>query len=72
MPLRAVGSITIPASDGTVFDHGAFEPQTRRVFVAHTARHRLEVIDHGTFRHLASLDGFAGAAGVVADEGSVW
>jgi hypothetical protein len=47
MPLRAVGSITIPASDGTVFDHGAFEPQTRRVFVAHTARHRLEVIDHG-------------------------
>ncbi len=71
MPFRVVGVIGIPASEGTLFDHGAFEPQTRRVFVAHTARHRLEVIDHGNFRHLASLDGFAGAAGVVADKGSV-
>jgi DNA-binding beta-propeller fold protein YncE len=71
MSFRTVGVIQIPESEGTLFDHGAFEPRTRRVFAAHTARDRLEVIDHETLRHLASLDGFAGAAGVVADEGSV-
>jgi hypothetical protein len=39
--------------------------------VAHTARDRIEVIDHDTSRHLATLHGFSEAAGVVADEGQV-
>ena len=63
MSLRPVRTIEIPGSDGSAFDHGAFEPKTGRVFVAHTARHHLDVIDHGTFRHITTLDGFPGAAG---------
>jgi DNA-binding beta-propeller fold protein YncE len=71
MSLVSAGTIEIPDSSFTAFDHGAFEPQTRRVFVAHTARDRLEVVDADTSRHVATLDGFAGAAGVVADKGNV-
>ena len=71
MPLKAVGVIDIPDSTGTLFDHGAFEPRSRRVFVAHTARDRIEVIDHDTSSHLTTLHGFPEAAGVVADEGHV-
>ncbi len=63
--------IEIPASEGSKFDHAAFDSKTRRVFVAHTARHRLEVIDHDTARHIATLEDFPGAAGVVADDGEV-
>ena len=71
MWLKAVGVIDIPDSTDTLFDHGAFEPRSRRVFVAHTARDRVEVIDHETSRHLTTLHGFPEAAGVVADEGQV-
>jgi hypothetical protein len=71
MPLNAVGVIDIPDSTGTLFDYGAFEPRSRRVFVAHTARDGIEVIDHDTNHHLATLHGFSEAAGVVADEGQV-
>ena len=71
MSLKAVGVIDIPDSDGTQFDHGAFEPTSRRVFVAHTARNRIEVIDHDARRHLTTLQGFPEAAGVVADAGHV-
>jgi hypothetical protein len=31
MSLKAVGVIDIPDSDGTLFDHGAFESRSRRV-----------------------------------------
>jgi hypothetical protein len=44
--LKALSVINIPDSDGTLFDHGAFEARSRRVFVAHTAKDRIEVIDH--------------------------
>jgi DNA-binding beta-propeller fold protein YncE len=71
MSLSAAGTIDIPDSLGTAFDHGAFEPESRRVFIAHTARDRLEVVDADTSRHIATLDGFSRAAGVVADKGSV-
>src|SRR6266849_10700101 len=71
MSLKAIRFIEIPASVDTSYDHGAFEPQSRRVFMAHTGRDRVEVIDHDTSRHLATLDGFPEAAGVVADEGHV-
>src|SRR5260221_13860384 len=71
MSLKEVGVIDIPDSTGTLFDHGAFEPRSRRVFVAHTARDRIEVIDHDTSRHLTTLHGFPEAAGVVADDGQV-
>jgi DNA-binding beta-propeller fold protein YncE len=71
MALSVRGIIAIPDSSGTSYDHGAFDPKTRRVFVAHTGRDRVEVIDHDTSRHIATLDGFTEAAGVVAHDGHV-
>jgi DNA-binding beta-propeller fold protein YncE len=71
MSLRAIGVIEIPAAAGTSFDHGAFDPKSRRVFVAHTGQDSVEVIDHDTGRHIATLPGFPEAAGVVADDGHV-
>src|SRR5258706_5509796 len=71
MSLVAAGTIEIPDSLGTSFDHGAFEPESRRVVIAHMARDRLEVVDADTRQHLATLPGFPEAAGVVAGKGSV-
>jgi len=66
-----IDTIEIPAAAGSEFDHGAFDPSTRRVFVAHTARDCVEVIDHDTRKHITTLPGFPEAAGVVADDGQV-
>jgi DNA-binding beta-propeller fold protein YncE len=71
MSLQVIGTIEIPDSRGGSFDHGAFDPKTRRVFVAHTGRDRVEVVDHDGQRHIATLRGFPEAAGVVADDGHV-
>jgi DNA-binding beta-propeller fold protein YncE len=71
MSLQTLAKIEINGSPNSDFDHGAFDPKTRRVFVAHTALNRVEVIDHDAGRHTATLDGFSEAAGVVADEGLV-
>jgi len=71
MTLKGIGIIEIPGSAGSTFDHGAFDPRSRRVFVAHTGRDSVEVIDHDAGTHIATLCGFAEAAGVVADDGNV-
>ena len=71
MPLKAVGIINIPNAVGSAFDHGAFDPKTRRIFVAHTARDCVEVIDHDAQKHIATLPGFSGVAGAVTDDGEV-
>jgi DNA-binding beta-propeller fold protein YncE len=71
MALMTRGIIEIPESRNTSYDHGAFDPKTRRVFVAHTARDCVEVIDHDTSRHVATLPGFPEAAGVAAHGGNV-
>ena len=71
MPLENVGRIEIPNAAGSAFDHGAFDPKTRRVFIAHTARDCVEVIDHDAGKHIATLSGFPGAAGAVADDGEI-
>src|SRR5262249_60830942 len=71
MALKTIATIAIPGSTGSSFDHGAFDPVTGRIFVAHTGRDCVEVIDHDGGRHLATLPGFAEAAGVVADDGEV-
>jgi DNA-binding beta-propeller fold protein YncE len=71
MSLSYKAVIELPDAAGSLFDHGAFDPKTRRVFVAHTARDRVEVIDHDTSRHLATLNGVPEPAGVVADDGHV-
>src|SRR5216683_4656064 len=71
MSLKSLSVIEIPDAADTLFDHGAFDPKTRRLFLAHTARDRVEVIDHDTGRHLVTLNDFSESAGVVADEGHV-
>jgi DNA-binding beta-propeller fold protein YncE len=71
MSLKTVGIVAIPDAAGSEFDHGAFEPTTRRIFVAHTARDSIEVIDHDAGNHIATLPGFPEAAGVVAEDGAV-
>src|SRR3954463_15649078 len=71
MSLKIAGTIAIPGAAGSEFDHAAFDAKSRRVFIAHTARDCIEVIDHDSGRHLATLPGFPGAAGAVADDGEV-
>ena len=71
MPLNSVGIINIPSAVGSAFDHGAFDSKTRRIFVAHTARDCVEVIDHDAQKHIATLPGFSGVAGAVVDDGEV-
>jgi hypothetical protein len=71
MSLMVAATIEIPNSRGSAFDHGAFESETRRVFIAHTARNCLEVVDVDTSLHVATLSGFPEAAGMVAGEGCV-
>jgi hypothetical protein len=71
MSLKTVGIIEIPDAANSEFDHGAFDAKTRRIFVAHTGRDCIEVIDHDAGRHIATLPGFPEAAGVVADGGAV-
>jgi hypothetical protein len=68
---NAIGLVQIPNALGSAFDHGAFDARTRRLFVAHTARDCVEVIDHDAQQHIATLPGFKGAAGVVVDDGQV-
>jgi|SRR4249919_3915820 hypothetical protein len=58
MSLQTLAKIEINGSANSDFDHGAFDAKTRRVFVAHTALNRVEVIDHDAGRHMATLDGF--------------
>src|SRR5450631_667288 len=71
MPLKIIGTIAIPGAAGSEFDHAAFDAKSRRVFIAHTARDCIEVIDHDAGRHLATLPGFPGVAGAVADDGQI-
>ena len=57
MPLTSIGVIEIPAAAGSSFDHGAFDPKTRRVFMAHTGRDCVEVIDQtrSPYRDVAGI-----------------
>jgi DNA-binding beta-propeller fold protein YncE len=71
MVLKTIGTIAIPGGAGSDFDHAAFDTKSRRVFIAHTARDCVEVIDHDAGRHIATLPGFPGAAGAVADDGQI-
>jgi len=60
MALTETGVIEFPDATGSSFDHGAFDPETRRVFVSHTGRNRVEVIDHDLQRHPSTVEGFSG------------
>jgi hypothetical protein len=71
MALNPVGTITIPEATGSEFDHAAFDARSRRVFIAHTARDCVEVVDPDAGKHIATLPGFPGVAGAVADDGEI-
>jgi YVTN family beta-propeller protein len=71
MSLKTIATIAIPGAAGSAFDHAAFDAKSRRVFIAHTARDCVEVIDHDAGRHIATLPGFPGVAGAVADDGQI-
>ena len=71
MPLKSVGTIAIPNATDSSFDHAAFDAKTRRIFVVHTARDCVEVVDHDNAKYVRTLPGFPGAAGIVADDGQV-
>ena len=71
MALKAVGTIAIPNARGSAFDHAAYDPKTRRVFIAHTQRDCVDVIDHDARSHIATLPGFPGVAGAVDDDGEI-
>jgi DNA-binding beta-propeller fold protein YncE len=69
--MKTLGIIPIPDGSNSDFDHAVFDPKTRRVFVAHTARDCVEVIDHAAQKPIATLRGFPAVAGAVADDGEV-
>src|SRR5437879_2032075 len=71
MPLKSLGVIKILGAADSAFDHAAFDSKSRRVFIAHTARDTVEVIDHDAGKHEATLAGFPGVAGAVADDGEI-
>jgi DNA-binding beta-propeller fold protein YncE len=71
MSLKTAGVIQIPGAAGSAFDHGIFDTKSRRVFIAHTKQSTVEVIDPDAGRHVATVQGFPGAAGAVADDGEI-
>jgi hypothetical protein len=64
--MKNLGVIKIPNALNSEFDHAAFDPRTRRAFIARTARNCIEVIDHDAQKHIVTLAGFPGVAGAGA------
>src|SRR6267378_1168815 len=71
MSLKPLGAIAITGAARSELDPGAFDVRSRRVFIAHTARDCVEVIDHDAGKHIATLPGFPSVAGAVADDGQI-
>ena len=69
--LKIMGVIELPHAAGSSFDHGIFDPKTGRVFIAHTERSTVEVVDPTAARHIATLPDFPAVAGAVADDGEI-
>ncbi|HEX9465826.1 MAG TPA: YncE family protein [Alphaproteobacteria bacterium] len=69
-PLRHVGYITLPSHTGKGgFDHAAAHAASGHVYVAHTANDAVDVFDPASGKHLFSIPGLPGVAGVlVSDE----
>src|SRR5258708_34282642 len=71
MSSKTIGAIAIPGAAGSEFDHAAFDVRSRRVFMSQPSGDLGEVIDHGAGSHIATLPGFPGVAGAVADDGQI-
>jgi len=67
--LTPVEYIALPDHVGSGgFDHAAVHGATGQVYVAHTANDAVEIIDLAAGRHLFSIPGLAGVAGVLVSE----
>ncbi len=69
--MRRLGLIDLPAHLGPGgFDHAAIDRGAALLFVAHTANAAVDVIDTRLDRHVRSVPGLAGVAGVLVHEPS--
>jgi DNA-binding beta-propeller fold protein YncE len=68
--LQVSGYVDLPKHQGSWgFDHAASHAKTGHVYVAHTANSAVDVFDPASRRHLFSVPGLPGVAGVlVSDE----
>jgi len=74
MSLTLRGSVGLPPYAATKFDHGDVYVPTGRIFVAHTARGTVEVVDGEAAVHTGTIHGCPEASGVLCaqDEGVVF
>ena len=73
MALELRGHIDLPPHTETGgFDHAAIHQGTRRLYVAHTANHAVDVIDCEREVFVRSIDGLPAVAGVLISEESGW
>jgi DNA-binding beta-propeller fold protein YncE len=72
--VKLVQSIALPSNGATRFDHADVHLQTGSVFLAHTARGTVEVIDGAAGGHVATIVGCPEASGVLCaqDDGVVF
>src|SRR5262247_378893 len=71
--LERRGFIDLPPHTGPGgFDHAAIHQGTRRLYVAHTANHAVDVIDCERQVFVRSIDGLRAVAGVLISEESGW
>jgi DNA-binding beta-propeller fold protein YncE len=70
MTLNVAHSIELPRHTSGGFDHGDVHLLTGRVFIAHTARGTVEVIDGDRGVHTAAIPGCAEASGVLCAQES--
>src|SRR5512136_167397 len=69
MSVEHIGYIDLPRHDKPGgFDHAAVHGGLGRLYVAHTANSALDVIDCLAQRHLHSIPGLPGVAGVLVSE----
>jgi hypothetical protein len=66
--LERAGFVPLPPGERPGFDHADSYVPTRRLYVAHTGADRVDVIDCAVQRHVGSLEGLPGVAGVLIDE----
>jgi DNA-binding beta-propeller fold protein YncE len=68
-PLCHVGYLALPPHSGAGgFDHAAVHATSGHVYVAHTANDAVDVFDPASGRHLFSVPGLAGVAGVLVSD----
>lgn len=70
MTLERTGFVPLAPGATPGFDHADVYLPTRRLYLAHTGADRIDVIDTEEQRHVGSLEGLPGVAGVLVDEPS--